>query len=115
MEGPVSMMHGSDPIETDVTTLARGFNPELLARRLVTEEDGGRAVDDARAVAGVVHVLDLLDLRIALHGHRVEPEAFPHLLKRGSQRGEVGDGGAGAHVLVTLEHGDPDDVLHGHD
>ena len=54
-------------------------------RRLVTEQDGGRAVDDARAVAGVVHVLDPFDLRIALHGHRVEPEVFPHLLERGGE------------------------------
>jgi hypothetical protein len=69
------MMVGSAPDSAAATMRARGLRPCVLARRLVADQHRRRAVDDARRVAGVVHMLDALDLRVALQRHRVEAHA----------------------------------------
>ena len=79
--GPVSMIDGSEPIDVKARMRARGLRPGLLARLLAADQDGGGAVDDARRVAGVMHVLDALDLRVALVHHRIEPEVLAQLAR----------------------------------
>ena len=63
----------------------------------------------------MVHVLDLFDLGIPLKRNRIEPEALPHHLKAWLELGQVLDPGSGPHVLVSLEHRNPNRVLHGDD
>ena len=70
--GPVSISAGSEPILAKARMRARGFRPMRLAGLLRAEQHGGRAVDDAGRIAGVVDVVDLLDLRMALDADRVE-------------------------------------------
>ena len=54
--GPVSMIAGSEPILANARMRARGFRPGLRAGLLVADQHGGRAVDDAGRIAGVMHV-----------------------------------------------------------
>ena len=87
--GPVSMIAGSEPIEAKERMRARGFSPAFSPNSLVPIRMRGRAVDDARRIAGMVDVVDLLDLGIALLRHRVE--ARHHLalhLEAGLERGQ---------------------------
>ena len=57
-----------------------GEGPDVRARLelggaaglAVADQHRGGAVDDAGRIAGVVHVIDGLDLRMRLHGDRVE-------------------------------------------
>ena len=108
--GPVSMIVGSAPESAVATMRARGVEAERLAHRLAADQHRRRAVDDARRVAGGVHVLDALDLRIARQRDRVE-----------AHRAELGEGGlelaeaferrARLDELVALEHGQADLVV----
>ena len=86
--GPVSMIAGSEPILAKARMRARGFRPALLARLLVADQHGGGAVDDAGRIAGVMHVLDALDLRMRLHRDRVEAAHLAHLHERRLERGQ---------------------------
>ena len=62
-----------------------------------------------------MHVIDRLDLRIALHGDGVETRHLAHLHERRLQRGERLHGGVGPHVLVLGKDREPVDILHRHD
>src|SRR6478752_4787655 len=84
--GPVSMMVGSAP-ESAAATMRAGLQAMRLAGRFAADQDGCRAVDDARGIARVVHVRDALDLRIArdrdlVEAHRAE------LLEGGLERAQ---------------------------
>ena len=95
--GPVSMIDGSEPIEAKRPDAGARLQAGLLAELLGADQDGGRAVDDARRIAGMVDVVDLLDLGIALLRHRVE--ARHHLalhLEAGLERGQRLHGGGRA-------------------
>ena len=86
-----------------------------LAGGLAADQHGRGAIDDARRVARRVHVIDRLDLRIALHRDRIEARHLAHLHERRLQRGERLHRGVGPHVLVLGEDREPVDVLHRHD
>jgi hypothetical protein len=58
--GPVSMIVGSEPMEANERMRARGFRPAFAPDLGTADQHGGGAVDDARRIAGVVHVLDAL-------------------------------------------------------
>ena len=80
--GPVSMIVGSAP-ETAVARIrARGVEPELGADLLGADRDQRGAVDDARGVAGVVDVVDLLDPVVLLQRHVVEAAPASPMLRR---------------------------------
>ena len=73
--GAVSMITGSAPATALITIRARGVQavgPGVVGRG---QQHGAGPVDDARRVAGVVHVLDGLDLRVRLPAHLVEASA----------------------------------------
>ena len=63
--GPVSMMVGSAPESAVATMRAARRQAELAALGLAADQHRRGAVDDARGVAGGVHVVDALDLRVA--------------------------------------------------
>ena len=69
--------------------------------------DEGGAVHDAGGVARVVDVVDLLDPVVLLQRHGVEAAQLADPGEGGLQRGERVGGGAGAHVLVVVEDGEP--------
>ena len=73
------MIAGSEPILANALMRARGFRPALLARLLVADQHGGGAIDDAGRIAGMVHVIDGLELGMRLHGDRVEAAHLAHL------------------------------------
>ena len=77
--GPVSMIAGSEPILAKALIRARGFRPARRAGLLAADQHGGRAIDDAGRIAGVMHVLDRLDLGMRLHRDRVEAAHLAHL------------------------------------
>ena len=63
--GPVSMMVGSAPDEGGRDDARARLEAVGLAGLLAADQHRGGAVDDARGVAGVMHMVDALDLRIA--------------------------------------------------
>jgi hypothetical protein len=93
---------------------ARGFSPSTC-RPSRAEQHGGRTIDDAGRIAGVVDVVDLLEFRIALHGHRIEAAHFAHHDEGRVERRQRLHVGVGPHVLVMVEHGQAVNVLHRHD
>ena len=58
-----------------------------------------------------MHVLDVLDFRMLLHGDGVEAAHFAHLHERRLERGERLHGRVRAHVLVLGEDRQPVDVF----
>ena len=80
------------------------------AGRAAADEDRGGAVDDAGRVAGMVHVIDGLDLGMRLHGDRIEAAHLAHLHEGRLQLRQRLHAGAGAHVLVLGQDGQPVDV-----
>ena len=74
-----------------------------LAGLLAADQHRGGAVDDAGRIARRVHVIDRLDLRIALHRDRVEAGHLAHLHERRLERGERLHGRGRPHVLVLGE------------
>ena len=62
--GPVSMIVGSVPILAVALMRARGLEAVADAEVAVADQDRGGAVDDARGVAGVVDVVDALEVRV---------------------------------------------------
>src|SRR5690606_23142980 len=74
-----------------------------LARLFRADEHQRGAVDDARAVAAVVDVVDLLHEVVLLQRHRVEAAHLTDAGEGGLQLGQVLQGGAGTHVLVAIE------------
>jgi len=109
--GPVSMMQGSEPIEPKARMRARGFSPIATPALARAEQDGGGAVDDAGRIAGVMDMLDALDLGIALQRHRVEAELVADLGEGRLQGAERLHRRAGPHVLVLVEEGKADLVV----
>ena len=88
----------------------------LLAEVPGADQHRRRAVDDAGGVAGVVDVVDALEVRVLQDRHRVEAgHHLAHLLERRLERAERLHVGAGAHVLVAVEDRQAVDVLHRHD
>ena len=73
---------------------------------LVADQHGGGAVDDAGGVAGVVHVIDRLDLGMRLHGDRIEAADLAHLHEGGLELRQRLHGGGRPHVLVLGEDGE---------
>ena len=83
---------------------ARGFSPCASPNSRVADQDRGGAVDDAGGVAGVVDVVDPLQMRVFQDRHRVEAgHHLAHVLEGGLQRAERLHVGAGAHVFVAVE------------
>uniref|UniRef100_A0A0N4Z3R5 PE-PGRS family protein n=1 Tax=Parastrongyloides trichosuri TaxID=131310 RepID=A0A0N4Z3R5_PARTI len=80
-----------------------GLQPHLLAHLPGADQDAGGAVDDAGGVARVVHVVDRLDLRIALTHHRVEARRA-QTRERGLQGAQRLDRGFRADEFVVVEH-----------
>ena len=114
--GPVSMIVGSVPILAVALIRARGFRPWLIAEVAGADQHRGGAVDDARGVAGVVDVVDPLEVRVLQDRHRVEAgHGLAHVLERGLERAERLHVGAGAHVLVAVEDRQAVDVADRHD
>ena len=70
--GPVSMIAGSEPILAKARMRPRGLRSRLCAGFARADQHRGRAVDDARRIAGVVDMDDALDLRMRLDRDRVE-------------------------------------------
>ncbi len=87
----------------------------LLARFLGADQDGGGAVDDARRITRVVHVVDALDFRIAHVDDRIEARFLAEPGEGGIEARERLHRRLGAHVLVVIEEGQADLVLHGDD
>ena len=112
--GPVSMIAGSEPILAKARMRARGFSPALLPGLAVADQHGRGAIDDAGRIAGVMHVVDELDLRMRLHGDRVEAAQLAHLHERGLERASDCMVGVGPHVLVAVEDGEAVDVVDRH-
>ncbi len=86
-----------------------------LARRLGADEHQRGAVDDARAVAAGVDVVDLLDVVVLLQRHVVEAAHRADAVERGLQLAEALQGRGGTHVLVVVEDDEAVLVLDRHD
>ena len=84
--GPVSMISGSEPLTAVDTMRARGVRPYALADRRVADGHQRGAVDDARRVAGVVDVVDLLDPVVLLQRHGVEAALLADVGEAGLER-----------------------------
>ena len=87
--GAVSMMIGSLPIAAVARMRARGVTPWARQPVLGDDRGGGRAVDDARRVPGVVDVVDGVDLRVAVQADLVERAR----LAVDGRRAHLGEGG----------------------
>ena len=92
-----------------------GLEPGLASGARTADQHGRGAVDDAARVAGRVHVLDGLDLRVLLDRHRIEARLLAELREGGLELREVGEVGAGAQVLVARERNLAAAVRDGHD
>src|SRR6476619_1721914 len=113
--GPVSMIAGSEPIEAKERMRAR-LQPGLLAELPGADQDRGGAVDDARRIAGMVDVVDPLELGIALQADRVEARHRLALhLEAGLERRQGLHRGLRPHRLVMAEQLDAVLVAHGDD
>ena len=58
------------------------LQPRRLAGLGIADQHGRRAVDDARRIAGMVHVVDALQLGMRLDGHGVEAALLAHHRER---------------------------------
>ena len=87
----------------------------LRAALLVADENGGRAIDDARRVARMVDVID--ELHIGMRGcrHRIEAAHLAHLHEGGLELAERLHVGLRPHMLVFGKDGQAVDVPHRHD
>ena len=113
--GPVSMMQGSEPMEAKARMRARGFRPCDLPASLVPSSTAAAPSTMPRRIAGVMDVVELLDLRIALLRHRIEAREFAQLRERRLERRQRLHRRIGAHMLVMVEDGLAENVLHRHD
>ena len=88
----------------------------FLTEFLVADQNSRRTIDDARAVARVVDVIDPLKMRVFQHRNLVEAgHLLTHHREGGVQRAEALHVGAGAHVLVAIQNGQAVLVLDGDD
>ena len=99
--GPVSISAGSEPILANARMRARGFSPSPCRAFFDADQHGGGAVDDAGRIAGMMHVLDRLDLGMRLDGDRVEAAHLAHLTKDGLSAASDCMSVVGPHVLVA--------------
>ena len=114
--GPVSMIVGSVPILAVALIRARGFRSWRDAEVAVADQHRGGAVDDAGGVAGVVDVVDPLEVRVLQDRHGVEAgHGLADVLERRLERAEGLHVGRGPHVLVAVEDRQAVDVAHRHD
>jgi hypothetical protein len=93
---------------------AARLEAHALAGLFGADEHERRAVHDAAAVAGRVHVLDLLHPVVLLEGHGVEAAHLTDHGERGLQAAQRLHGGVAADVLVVVQHHEAVLVLHGH-
>ena len=94
---------------------ARGLRPAADACLLRADEHRRRAIDDAGGIAGMMHVIDILDLGMRRDRDRVEAAHLAHHHEGGLERGERLHVGRRAHVLVLGEKRDAVHVLHRRD
>ena len=94
---------------------ARGVSPCEAAGAFAADEHQRGAVDDARAVAAGVDVVDLLDVVVLLQRHVVEAAHRADAVERRLELAKTLQRGFGAHVLVVLEDDKPVLVLDGYD
>ena len=97
------MIAGSEPILAKARDARARLQARALARFGAADQHRGGAVDDAGRIAGVMHVVDRLDLRMRLHRDRVEAAHLAHLHEGRLQRGQRLHGGRRPHVLVLGE------------
>ena len=113
--GPVSMMVGSLPITAAARMRARGFSPALRAALRRAHQHQRRAVDDARRVAGVVHVLDALHGGVLAQRGGVEAHAAHHR-EAGLELGHRLERWRSARIVSSsVQHRQAGDVVHRHD
>lgn len=84
---------------------------QVLAHGMAAHEDGCSTVHDAAGVPGRMHMLNLLDLRIALQGHRIEAALLSVHDEGGFQGAQVPGRGAGTHMLVAVQQNPAQVVL----
>jgi hypothetical protein len=94
------MIVGSAPETAVATIFARGFRPSSLPTLVADHRQRG-TVDDARGVARVVDVVDLLDPVVLLQRHVVEAGVSADLREGRLEPGEPLGRGVGADGLVT--------------
>src|ERR1700687_3933386 len=107
--GAVSMMQGSEPMEAKAFTRAR-LQAELPAFLLGAQQHRGGAIDDTRRIAGVMDMVDRLDLGIALDRHCIETISAEFREGR-LQRRQGLHAGVWAHMFVAVEDGLAERVL----
>src|SRR3954452_25395278 len=93
--------HGGGP------DASAGSEPQLLTDRLGADRDERRPVDDAGGVAGVVHVVDLVDPVVLLQRHRVEAALVADPSERRREAGQALHGRPGADELVPVQDSQP--------
>jgi len=92
---------------------ARG-ETEVAADLLIADQHGRGAVNNAGGVAPGVHVVDPLDLRVAVDGHGVEADVAL-VDEAGAELAENLGGGVGPDGLVAVQQQGADPVAHGDD
>jgi hypothetical protein len=107
------MMVGSAPGQGDGHDARTRLQVVGLGGRLVADQDRRGTIHDARRIAGVVHVLDALHLRVTLQRHRVEAHGA-HLVERRLERGQALHRGARLDELVFVQNRLAQPVLHRH-
>ena len=89
-----------------------GLQAHALAAGLGAEQDGGRAIDDAGRIAGMVDVVDALDLRMRLDADGLEAAHLAGHLEGGVEAASVLHRRRRTHVLVLGEDRQAVLVLH---
>src|SRR5215831_16875366 len=105
--GPVSMIAGSEPILANALMRIRGF----FARLLAADQHGSGTVDNAGRIAGMVHVVDRLELGMCLYRDRIKPTHLAELHEGRIELRQGLHGGTGPHVFILGEDGEPIHIL----
>src|SRR5499427_1756129 len=87
------------------------LQPSFLARLLAADQHGSGAVDDAGRIAGMVHMIDRLELGMRLYRDRIKATHLAELHEGRIELRQGLHGGSGAHVLILGEDGEPVHVL----
>ena len=80
--GPVSISAGSEPMLAKARMRARGLRPSRSPGLGIADQHRRGAIDDARRIAGMMHVVDRLDLRMRLDRHGIEAALVAHRRRR---------------------------------
>src|SRR3546814_6470408 len=84
-------------VQTCALPICARFQPRLFTKLLGTNEHQPRPVNDARAVAAVMNVTQLLDFGVAIFGDRLKT-ALAETFKRGLELREAFPRRAGTHL-----------------